>query len=304
VRSTSLAILLVCGCGSDASTPPMPDAPPDAPFTPQGARDYCEAIEPFFCEFYVRCGRMDVTTVEACEDDFLAKCNAVFEPRYLDLEAAGLLVLDIDGIEACRAHLATVACDQQFQELSGPCADMWRGTQSVGQTCGLDVESFACAPGSECVLDLSLCGECRAVVPVGMTCTPGTDTCGAEATCDDGTCRARVRDGQPCTPDDTCLVGSVCDAGTCRAPQYVKRGDACDARHRCPYLTVCTGGTCQPTSALGDACTNDGVCEIGYCDGTCTAPLANGATCARPTQCASGICEGTCQARPSACIAD
>ena len=99
---------LVLGCGSDAG-----------PSTPTRAIDYCEAIEPFFCAFYVRCGRMDVATTAACKASFLASCNEVFEPRYVDLEAAGLLSLDADGIERCRQHLASVACDQQIQELDG-----------------------------------------------------------------------------------------------------------------------------------------------------------------------------------------
>ena len=293
---TGLAVvsLLVVACGSD----------PAPTFTPKGAADYCEAIEPFFCDFYVRCGRMDVTTVDACKTAFLTSCNAVFEPRYVDLEAAGLLSLDLDGITACREHLATVACDQQIQELSGPCADMWRGLQPAGASCGLDVESFVCTPDTECVLGLNLCGTCRPVVPVGMSCDPATQTCGAEGFCDNGTCRARVRNGDACGPTDRCLTGSVCDNGICTPPSFVARGASCDARHRCPYLTACIGGTCQPTASVGGACTNDGSCELGFCDaGTCQLPRGDGEMCDRAAQCATGLCVGNaCQPRPSACI--
>jgi hypothetical protein len=290
-RIFALAALVSASCGSDS-------APPTA-------ADYCETIEPFFCDFYVRCGRMDVATVDECKPAFLESCNAVFEPRYVDLEAAGLLELDADGIAACREHLETVACDQQFLELTGPCATMWRGTQPAGAACGLDVESFVCAPGNECVLSVDLCGDCRPIVAVGATCTPGTDTCGAEAFCDAGTCRARVGNGDACTPDDRCLTGAFCDNGVCTSPQYVAAGDACDQLHRCPYLTACMNGTCQSTASVADACSSDAECELGFCDATtCAVPRPNGESCDRAAQCSSGLCDGgACQPRPSACIA-
>lgn len=292
VRITPLLLALAlggCGSGSEA---------------PRGAADYCEAIEPFFCRFYVRCGRMDVDSAAACKAPFLASCNAVYEPRYVDLEAAGLLTLDVDGIESCRQHLETVACDQQIQELSGPCADMWRGQQAAGESCGLDVESFVCAPDSDCVLGLDFCGDCRPLVAVGMPCVAGSDTCGNEAFCDSSVCRARVRNGDPCGTGDRCMTGSVCDSGTCTPPTFVGSGEACDQRHRCPYLTACIANTCQPTASTGGACTTDMTCELGFCgaSGACEAPRATGAPCDRAAQCSSGLCDVTCQARPSACI--
>jgi hypothetical protein len=292
-----LALLLVHGlsaCGSD----------PDPAFVPRGASDYCEAIEPFFCTFYVRCGRMDVATAVECKEAFLTSCNGVYEPRYVDLEAAGLLALDVAGIASCRQHLETVACDQQIQELAGPCADMWRGLQPQGARCGLDVESFVCARDTECVLGLDFCGDCRPLVGVGMTCVAGSDTCGSNGFCDAGTCVARVRNGEPCTPSGRCMTGSLCENSVCTPPSFVGRGEACDQRHRCPYLTACMGGICWPTAGIGELCGTDGQCELGFCDGVCQDPRANGDACTRPGQCSSGLCDGsTCQARPSACIA-
>ena len=282
------------GCGSD----------PDPAFVPRGASDYCEAIEPFFCPFYLRCGRMDVATAAECKDAFLTSCNGIFEPRYVDLEAAGLLALDVAGIESCRQHLETVACDQQIQELTGPCADMWRGQQPQGADCGLDVESFVCSPGTECVLRLDFCGDCRPLVAVGMPCVAGTDTCGSDGFCDTGTCVARVRNGDPCAPSDRCMTGSLCASGMCTPPSFVARGEACDQRNRCPYLTACIGGTCQATAGPGEPCGADGGCELGFCEGVCQDPRPSGEPCTRAGQCSSGLCDGvTCQARPSACIA-
>lgn len=285
-------LVALTACGSDPK-----------PFVPSGAIDYCEAIEPFFCDFYVRCGRMAVPDVASCKDAFLTSCNAVFEPRYVELEAAGLLALDVDGIAACEAHLATVACDQQIQELDGPCGSMWIGQQPAGASCGLDVEFFVCAPGNECVLGLDFCGDCRPIVAVGQPCMTPDNTCGGDAFCDSGTCKARVKNGDACTPDDRCMTGSTCDAGVCTPPTFVAEGAQCNQRNRCPYLTACIGGTCQRTASSGDTCTNDTSCEIGFCEGTCQAPRAVGEACMRAAQCASGLCDGTtCQARPSACI--
>ncbi len=290
----ALLVASTLGCGSD----------PDTTFVPRGAGDYCEAIEPFFCSFYVRCGRMDVATAAECKDAFLTSCNGQFEPRYVDLETAGLLALDVDGIAACRQHLDAVACDQQILELAGPCADMWRGQQPQGASCGLDVESFVCAPGGECVLGLDFCGDCRPLVAEGMACVPGADTCGNEGSCEMGICVARVRNGEACGPSDRCLTGSLCESGICTPPSYVARGEACDQRKRCPYLTRCAGGSCVPTASPGDPCGTDGQCEIGFCEGVCQDPRANGQPCTRAGQCSSGQCDGsTCQALPSACIA-
>jgi hypothetical protein len=316
VKLVALALVLVA-CGDDGAQAPVDaatdvsvdaatevDAAVDA-FVPASTRDYCEAIEPFFCAFYLRCDRMDVTTGEACAAAFLEKCNAVFEPRYVGLEAAGLLALDLEGIAACQAHLETVACEQQIQELSGACARILRGTQTAGEACGFDVESFTCEPGTQCVLSPSLCGECRVEVPTGQTCTPGTDTCAPTAFCDAGTCVARIANGSACTPDDRCMIGSACTGGVCRGPTYVARGESCDQARRCPYLTVCTGGTCQPTTAVGATCTNDGVCELGFCDaGTCRPPRDLGEPCDRPNACNTGLCDVTCQPRPSVCFPD
>ncbi|HEY4176420.1 MAG TPA: hypothetical protein VGM90_06295 [Kofleriaceae bacterium] len=305
-RIVVCALLLgACGGGSDDNHVDAGGA--DAPFVPQSAKDYCEAIEPFFCDFYVRCGRMDVATAAECTANFLESCNAVYEPRYVGLEMAGLLTLNVDGIAACKAHLDTVACDQQFQELSGPCAGMWRGTQTSGEACGFDVESFTCSPGTQCVLDLTLCGTCKPEIANDQTCTPGTDTCAADAFCDAGTCHARIPNGGACQPADKCLLGSACTNGTCQSPTFVKRGEVCDQAHRCPYLTVCTGGTCKSTTAVGGTCTNDGVCELGFCDaGTCAEPRDVGQPCDHPSGCSSGMCSGmggTCLPRPSACFA-
>lgn len=274
----------------------------DAPF---GAAVYCEAIVDFFCDFYVRCGRMAVDSVEACRDPFLETCNAGIEHRYVDLEDAGLLSLDADGLAACEAHLDQVACEQQVFELTGPCAGVWRGHQPAGAACGLDVESFVCAPTTACVLGLDLCGECRTTAPIGGDCSASDTTCAADAFCDAGQCRARIQIGQPCGTDDRCVLGGSCESGACVGRTFVAVGESCDADRRCPYLAACIAGTCVQAARLGESCAQDALCESGRCgaSGVCEAPLADGAPCSTGAHCASGSCDGqTCQPLPSGCF--
>jgi len=289
----------------------LPDVPqPDTDTTgattgePPQAADYCESIVDSFCGFYLRCGRMDVDSVEACHAPFLESCNAVFEPQYVELEAAGLLSLSVEGLAACEQHLADVACEQQIFELTGPCSQIWAGTQATGEGCGLDVEYYVCDPASTCTIGLDFCGTCETLLEPGDDCTAEGTSCGPAGFCDAGVCRARVPNGEPCTPDDRCMAGSGCLAEVCQGPSFVAQGEACDATHRCPYLTTCVGGSCVPTARLGEACSAATPCEAGTCEaGTCQAPGPDGAACSGNAACSSGLCiDDVCAPRPSVCL--
>ncbi|MCR9161403.1 MAG: hypothetical protein ACE37F_29515 [Nannocystaceae bacterium] len=287
-----------------------PDVPGEDADTSTGgetvptASDYCESIVDSFCAFYLRCGRMDVESADACRDPFLESCNAVFEPQYVGLEDAGLLSLSADGLAGCEAHLAEVACEAQVFELTGPCGGIWEGTQAAGKGCGLDVEYYVCDSSASCTIGLDFCGTCETVLAPGEDCSVRGTTCGAEGFCDEGICRARVPNGGSCTPDDRCMAGSACVEEICEGPTFVARGDACDATRRCPYLTACIGGVCSPTARLGEACDANTPCEAGTCEaGICTAPRDDGDACESSGGCSSGLCaQGSCAPRPSACI--
>ncbi|MCK6544923.1 hypothetical protein L6R52_03585 [Myxococcota bacterium] len=277
------------------------DATPDAGAL--AAADYCETTATAFCAFYLRCGRVSAADQPSCERYFAAACGSYYEPRYAALEAAGLLALDAAGVETCRAHLASVSCDDQIRDLDGPCAAMWRGTSPAGSACGLDVESFVCAPGARCVLGLDLCGTCVVEAADGAPCGSGVATCAATSECTDGLCTARARIGERCD-DRSCVLGGRCTNGTCTAPAIVGVDAACDRDRRCAYGASCVGGRCVAGGMIGDACAPSSPCAVGRCaGGTCAPLLAAGERCTSSLECADGTCTmGQCDPLPGACF--
>lgn len=269
------------------------------------ADQYCESIVDFFCAFYLRCGRMAVADQATCRPVFLEACNARYQPSYAALEAAGLLTLSSSGIERCRAHLDGAACDQVQLEMQGPCSAMWSGTQTAGEPCGFDVETFTCAPGTVCVVDLSLCGVCTAVVADGDSCAGDDLACASDSFCnEEGLCAARKHAGEACAAGDRCVLGTICDNAVCAGPSYATVGAACDFDTRCPYASRCLGGTCVATAALGASCEPLVPCDSGWCDsGSCAPLIAQGDSCSDDEQCQTGSCAaGSCAALPSACF--
>ena len=275
------------------------------------ATAYCESIAPLFCPFYQRCGRMDVASDAECRQAFVESCETRFEPRFLPLAALGLLELSQAGLEACGAHLDTVACDEQFFELEGPCADIWRGTVPAGGVCGLDTETFVCAPGTACTLTVSFCGTCEAILDDGAVCRVGDEgsagTCGPGGTCGDAdVCEVRPTVGEACVDGGTpCALPARCsDDGVCRHPAYVGVGDACDNNNRCPYLSRCSGSVCVATVPRGGSCSESFECDAGsYCDDGACAALSVDGPCTVDDACASGTCEaGRCAPFSTLCV--
>jgi hypothetical protein len=241
--------LVACGVASSTQSPDLA-APDLASIT---AASYCEATVDSFCAFYLRCGRMAVSTVEQCRAVFLETCNARFEPRYVDLEAAGLITLSTSGVAACASHLGSVACQDQLLDLDGPCGAMWTGTQTAGAPCGLDVESFVCAPGTYCRLDLTLCGVCTAgsATPTSRNFT-------------------YVAEGAACDADHRCPYLTTCISGVCQGS--ARLSEACGATAACTS-GQCLNATCQPFSADGTSCAHGAECSSGYCEGGSCHPL-------------------------------
>ncbi len=313
-RALSVTVLLgvIVGCSS-VSDPALETDAPLALKVPEltaradatiAAVDYCESVGDFFCDFYLRCGRMAASDVAECRAVFAETCNARYESRYVDLERAELLSLSKSGVEACAAHLATVSCSEQPTDLDGPCASMWVGAAPVGAKCGIDVESLVCAQGTTCIVGMDFCGTCEAAAPRGGACQPGVVWCGSQDACIDGICAPRSLPGQACGARQPCVLGASCVGGTCVAPSIVTVGEACDSAHRCPYRSFCDAGVCKRSSLLGEACSSARACASGRCeDGTCLPLRAAGEVCRTHAECRSAQCvAGTCTPLPSACL--
>lgn len=297
----SMLVLALVACDKNAVT-----ELPEPPYL--DAQLYCESIADFFCDFYMRCDRMDVPNLATCKEVFFESCNSRYEPLYVALASEGLVKLSRAGIETCEAHLGSVACDAQITDLNGPCAAMWEGQVAEGGACGFDLESFSCAPGTTCTLDLSFCGTCERVLAPGESCAEGTvGTCGPDGACVNDVCVTRVSIGAACTPDDRCQVGSMgCVEGVCAGPVYVGIGDTCDYGHRCPYLSNCEDEVCVAAQRHGESCEGS-ACENGFCNAAeiCEALLPPGAPCEIDAQCAQLRCDeasGACAAVPGACF--
>lgn len=289
-----------------ASTPDADASPPPPPPLQPSATDYCELSAPFFCDFYVRCGRMAVDSVAECLEIFGPACNAAYEPQYVAHAEAGLLRLDGPRLAACEAHLATVDCEAQVFDLDGACAGMWAGLSPAGAPCAPGIGSFVCAAGTACVLDLSFCGTCEPAAATGDPCGPtaGDLRCGPADRCADDRCVPRTPPGGACTEREDCVVAADCVDGTCRTFARAAAGEACDQARRCPYHSTCIGGTCIVNRRQGEACAAGEACDGGRCaEGVCVPFGATDAGCANNGECLSGQCDGgRCTAPVASCF--
>lgn len=303
------------------STPP--DAAPDMPehqdmrvdMTPAEdmnveaptARTYCASTRELFCDYYMRCGRINATSMRECLRLFDETCEAVYQPRYVALEDVGALSLSSTAIDACRAHLQTVTCEQQRSDLDGPCGKLWVGQRPAGSACAPGIESLVCGAGSTCVLTTNGCGSCRETVPAGQACGPDIARCESDATCLNGACVKRSQYGESCGDDAPCVLGLSCIAGLCRGPSVVAVGEACDQGNRCPYNALCEQGICQSQRGLGDVCESSWQCRSGRCEPTtkvCQDRAELNSPCAASDECKSGLCrDGACVPFLSRCEA-
>lgn len=278
----------------------VPDLEPPAPLTASG---YCEASVDFFCDYYIRCGRIVASDVEECRERFLESCNAVYEPRYVAYEEAGLVSLSEDGLEECGEHLASVACEHQLFDLDLGCSEVWIGTQGLDSPCSPGIGSFVCKPGTVCTLDLTLCGTCKAAGIAGDPCG-GETRCQTGLQCVEGECAQRALPGASCAAAP-CVAGASCIDDVCRAFDVVMPGEPCGQDARCAYHSTCRAGVCVEDAALGESCT-ERACASGWCDdGVCVARRPAGSDCVGSDECANGLCfEGSCAELDSACFPD
>ena len=271
---------------------------------PPSAVDYCEATADMFCAFYLRCGRIAEETPAACRDTFLEVCNEVYEPTYTALEAAGLLHLSAEGIEACASHLSEVPCEHHLLDLDGPCAGVWEGLAGETEACAVGIESMICDQRTTCVLDLSLCGSCELAAATSEVCA-GELRCRYPDLCVEEVCVGPALPGESCGDERRCISGASCVQGSCEARSYVAIGELCDASRRCPYRSSCIEGTCRRSALLGEPCGALITCASGYCgaESTCTSRKDPGAPCGAGPECRSGRCvAGVCDELISGCL--
>lgn len=279
--------------GADTDTDTETENGEEEPLT---AHQYCESTAEMFCDFYLRCGRMNASSKEECLTIFAETCEAKYEPHYAAQDDAGRLALSEEGIAACEAHLQEVACEEQVSDIDGPCRQMWVGLQGPGDECGPGIESLVCAQGTTCRLTMSFCGECINARQVGQTCIPGEVRCVDTASCIDGICVERGLPGQECSEEKPCSIGSSCTDGICKLfYEYVAPGESCDQAHRCPFNAYCDDGICKSQAGLGEVCTSNEACRSGYCDEVCKEFKQAGDSCGSSPECVSQICtDGQC----------
>lgn len=292
------------GLQADASAGEGGGADGDAPAVDPPASEYCERAAEVFCPYYIRCERMVAADLATCLETFVPACNSRFEPLYAELADRGLLTLSGEGLSACQEHLAAVSCEQQVFDLDLGCSGVWRGEASEGQACGPGIESFVCAEGTTCVLDLTFCGSCQSTVGLGEPCGTGPDEeslgrCEATASCTNGVCTARILAGEPCEPGvSTCVAGADCiDSGggaTCTGRAWSKPGEPCGQTAQCQYKSECVEGACAETSLVGGPCSAVLPCAAGYCTaaGTCEPMQSKGGACEDNAQCDTRNCQG------------
>lgn len=284
--------------GADLSV----DAHPDLESIEFEPENYCELTVDFFCDYYMRCGRIVADDLQDCRVRFLETCNAVYEPVYRAYASAGVLELSEDGMAQCETHLSSVACERQLFDLDAGCSRMWQGQVDPGGACAPGIGSFVCGEESSCRIGLDLCGTCEAGAAPGEPC--GEEArCISSAACVDGMCVERGLPGDACDDERRCVVGARCESGTCEGFETVAVGQACDQARRCPYGSECRQGECVASGMLNDACEDRG-CASGFCDDGVCQPMRDGLEgCSEGVQCLSGRCNGQfCEPLVSECL--
>lgn len=207
----------------------------------------------------------------------------------------GRVIVDEEAVDACREHLASIACnmpdpmDVACKPLPVPAEDspcaldrLFIGQIQQGEPCtSIDGLSLDCAPGSKCGVGVGLGSEglCVAVKQEGESCT-STLECGADLYCAplDATCQRLRGEGEVCVfadredpspPPETLLLGCrsdlSCDPITSTCVARCQSGAACTIDQECDVAQdlVCILGRCGAARAAGLPCGEDDDCGEG-----------------------------------------
>jgi hypothetical protein len=214
------------------------------------------------------------------------------------------------SLAACAQAMATESCADASVRLPAECS--WQGDRP---------NNSACAFGQQCqsgVCEVSYgmsCGTCKARLPVGGACMPGTWECQDGLSCFH-VCIKPGSNGDACTSPLQCGWGLTCIGGLCVGVKSqgaaCTDGTECDPAQDLDCIPNASGGgsSCMPTTYAGagescgswaamecldyalckgmDAVTGIGVCSAAVADGS---PCATGiAVCQAPALCISGKC--------------
>ncbi len=233
-------------------------------------------------------------------------------------------------IIACFSLSALSACTEIIQNFEDTCVpDTLKCVEGDVYKCKEDGSAFLVA--KECAPDGPCGGEppdCAISITPANTCQTDSDcesqlgTVGEcyRATCEEGTCKVRNRDGEACddgsecTLSDTCAEGiclgtlidcnddNICTLDECQPETGCVNsnldGNICDDQNPCTVDDTCGGGECQGTPKIcndGNPCTDD-LCDAstGNCASIAiSSPCDDGDACTNSDLCQAGICIGT-----------
>ncbi|MBI5610661.1 MAG: hypothetical protein HY902_17425 [Deltaproteobacteria bacterium] len=179
------------------------------------------------------------------------------------------------------------------------------GGYSAGKPCD---DQNACTAGDSCDAGLCQLGQlidCSDSNP----CT--TDSCAADAGCQQVPGSGACDDGDACTVQDQCAGGSCsgnplgcddnnpctldsCSAGQC---QHIGAAGTCDDGNACTTGDGCALGTCKGKTAVcndGNPCSQDTCDKLEGCQSTpiLAAPCDDGNGCTVADTCLGGVCVG------------
>ncbi|MBI5479427.1 MAG: hypothetical protein HY906_11250 [Deltaproteobacteria bacterium] len=146
---------------------------------------------------------------------------------------------------------------ETHDDCGGPDDYCLRNNNTDEVFCAVTCQGGACPDGFTCVhisgsgIEADQCvpttGSC-ADTPVPTGCAPA---CGANETCQDGSCVPTGGCNPACGANETCQNGTCVPAGGCNPA--------------CQSGQTCQNGTCVPTGGCNPACQGGQVCQNGTC---------------------------------------
>jgi hypothetical protein len=277
---------------------------------PVTLEDWERCFQRRWCEIVVNCSELNLyRDVEQCiaEESAVEGGQRSFDAfERARAVAAGTASLDTDAFTQCLVETSPRKCATSAHP--AVCRRRFVGTVPDHQMCFSDIE--CASPGADCVQPAhcteSCCaGTCTPKPKVGEPCVDLVDgcepgiVCGTDLTCVVGDI------GAHCAKVFDCVPGAWCNNHTCVAAR--KPGEPCNVDATCDGETRCVGlvrrvepPTCRRINHEGDAC--DATCLGNFvCDlsrgpglGVCKAIATHGHACSGQLPClgVDQICTG------------